>query len=109
MYYYAISRNITFNSKFYYSYWNKIYSAEHNSDVFRQISNTELNVQLPNHLLMKVDKGSMEASIEARVPYLDHKVVEYVYNLPREYKLRGSVFNFNSTNEKYILREVGKK
>lgn len=109
LYYYAISRNLSFKPKKYYEIWEKINRAYFDTDIFKNISNVELLLQLPNHLLMKVDKGSMSASIEARVPYLDRKVVEFVYNLPREYKLRGKVFSNKATNEKHILREVAKK
>jgi asparagine synthase (glutamine-hydrolysing) len=58
---------------------------------------------------MKVDKGSMASSIEARVPYLDHKLVEFAYSLPQNFKLNGSLYNSYSSNEKYILRELAKK
>ena len=109
IYYYAISRNLTFNPQKYYSYWNQMFKSMHNSDTFRKISNMELITQLPNHLLMKVDKATMAASVEARVPFLDHKVVEFAYNLPREYKLKGNIYNFNSSNEKYILRKVAER
>jgi asparagine synthase (glutamine-hydrolysing) len=109
MYYYAISRNVTFKPLFFYKYWYKKFKELYNNDVFRNISSVELQTQLPNHLLMKVDKGSMASSVEARVPFLDHKVVEFAHRLPREFKLKGSTFNFKSSNEKYILREVAKK
>ena len=109
LYYYAISRNVTLEPTFYYRQWPKIYQENYNDDVFRNVSNTELLVQLPNHLLMKVDKGSMMASVEARVPYLDHKVVEYVSSLPRRYKLKGDFYSMGAINEKYILRQVARK
>lgn len=108
-YYYAISRNLTFDPIFYYRFWQKLYGRLEDKDIFRTISNLELLIQLPNHLLMKVDKGSMAASIEARVPYLDHKLVEFVYSLPAEFKLKGGWFSGQSVNEKYILREVAKR
>ncbi|MFO1418574.1 MAG: asparagine synthase (glutamine-hydrolyzing) [Methylotetracoccus sp.] len=40
-------------------------------------------------LLMKQDKMSMAASIETRVPFLDHKLVEFAFSLPDEQKIRG--------------------
>ena len=52
-------------------------------------------------LLMKQDQMSMAASIESRVPFLDHKLVEFSARLPREMKLRGST-------TKWILREAMK-
>ena len=50
-------------------------------------------------LLMKQDQMSMAASIESRVPFLDHKVVEFAAALPARYKLRFS-------SGKYLLRKV---
>ncbi len=40
-------------------------------------------------LLMKQDQMSMSASLESRVPFLDHRLVEFVCRLPVEYKLKG--------------------
>jgi len=42
-------------------------------------------------LLMKQDKMSMAASIESRVPFLDHELVEYAFRLPTRFKLVGDV------------------
>ena len=44
---------------------------------------------LHDDLLMKVDKMSMLASLEARVPFLDYRVVEFAFSLPGSFKLRG--------------------
>ena len=51
-----------------------------------------------HELLMKQDQMSMAASLESRVPFLDHKLVEFNARLPERMKLRGST-------TKYILRE----
>ncbi len=53
--------------------------------------------QLPNYHLSRVDRLTMAYSVEARVPYLDHRVVEFVNTVPVRYKLRGFT-------EKYLLR-----
>jgi asparagine synthase (glutamine-hydrolysing) len=50
-------------------------------------------------LLMKQDRMSMAASIESRVPFLDHKFVEFASSVPVALKLRG-------TTGKYILKEA---
>ncbi len=50
-------------------------------------------------LLMKQDQMSMAASIESRVPFLDHKLVEFAASLPARYKLRFS-------SGKYLLRKA---
>jgi len=51
-----------------------------------------------HELLMKQDQMSMAASIESRVPFLDHKLVEFSAALPERMKLRGAT-------TKYILRQ----
>ena len=51
----------------------------------------EMKLRLPEHLLMRVDKLTMAHSIEARVPFLDHDVVEFATRLPSSYKLREGV------------------
>lgn len=54
-----------------------------------------------HELLMKQDQMSMAASIESRVPFLDHKLAEFTAAMPREMKLRGGT-------TKWILREAVK-
>ena len=52
------------------------------------MSHTDLQTYLVE-LLMKQDQMSMAASLESRVPFLDHGFVEYVASMPARYKLRG--------------------
>jgi asparagine synthase (glutamine-hydrolysing) len=54
-----------------------------------------------HELLMKQDQMSMAASIESRVPFLDHKLVEYTARMPERMKLRG-------WTTKYVLRAAMK-
>ena len=49
----------------------------------------DLRLWLPDDLLMKMDKMSMAASVEARVPLLDHPLVEWAAQLPARCKVRG--------------------
>ncbi|HMK96260.1 MAG TPA: asparagine synthase C-terminal domain-containing protein, partial [Acidimicrobiales bacterium] len=55
--------------------------------VLYQIPFLERRIRLPEHLLMRVDKMTMAHSVEARVPFLDHDVVEFSDRLPASYKL----------------------
>jgi len=50
----------------------------------------ELKLRLPELLLMRVDKITMATSVEARVPFLDHHLVEYALALPRSLKVEGA-------------------
>jgi asparagine synthase (glutamine-hydrolysing) len=57
---------------------------------------------LPDNLLERADRMTMAASIESRVPFLDHELVNFVSSLPDRYRIRGM-------RGKWILREAGKR
>src|SRR2546427_5312734 len=59
----------------------------------------DLNLRLPELLLMRVDKMSMAVSLEARVPFLDHKFVELAMSIPEQVKTKNGVL-------KYILKKA---
>ncbi len=49
---------------------------------------TDFNTQLPNDYLMKVDRMTMAHAIEARVPYLDRRFIDFAFSIPPVMKLR---------------------
>src|SRR5208337_3441296 len=58
-------------------------------DPLTQMLYIDTRANLPDDLLMVGDKTSMANSIEARVPYLDYRLVEFIERLPSSLKLRG--------------------
>ena len=57
---------------------------------------------LPYDLLVKMDIATMANSLEARSPFLDHKVMEFAARLPSRHKIRGST-------QKYLLKKLARK
>jgi asparagine synthase (glutamine-hydrolysing) len=59
----------------------------------------DLNIRLPELLLMRIDKMSMGVSLEGRVPFLDHRFVELAMSIPESIKTKNGTL-------KYILKKA---
>lgn len=80
---------------------SSLYQHTDSKDVIDKVSDSYCRLWLVEDLLMKADKMTMANSLEARVPFLDHRIIEFASTLPTHLKVkRGST--------KYILREYAK-
>lgn len=69
------------------------------SDPLNQMLYIDSKTWLPDDLLIKADKMTMAASVELRVPFLDHRLVEFAARLPTACKIKGRT-------TKYLLKQV---
>ena len=93
---------------------------EHYAGMFEEFSQcTTFDSYLQVHarvnlegLLFRVDSSSMAASVETRVPFTDHRLIEYAFNLPDEYKMdwknaaaraEGANLNINEIDNKQLI------
>lgn len=77
-------------------------------DSIEQSLYCDIHSRLVDHLLIKGDRMSMAAGIEARVPFLDPRVVEYAARLPRVYKVDGTATKIilKKLAERYVPKEL---
>jgi asparagine synthase (glutamine-hydrolysing) len=78
------------------------FDADPRASALRRILYFDQTSWLPDNLLERGDRMTMAASIEARVPFLDHELAAFVSSLPDEFRVRG-------LQSKWVLREAGKQ
>ena len=81
--------------------WDDYFSNK-NSYLTKWMTLIDLQIRLPELLLMRMDKLVMQSSIEARVPFLDHKLIEFVLSIPES-------IVFDKNNTKPLLKKVASK
>ena len=78
------------------------FDADPRDSALRRILYFDQASWLPDNLLERADRMTMAASIEARMPFLDHPLATYVSSLPDHFRVRG-------LRSKWILREAGRQ
>jgi asparagine synthase (glutamine-hydrolysing) len=96
--------NETFAEKTFSQYYDRV-STKH--DLNRMLF-IDTKAWLPDDLLVKADKMTMAASVELRVPFLDHRLVEFAARLPVSLKIRNGETKFllKKVMEPYLPRDV---
>lgn len=77
----------------------KLYELDPSADFLKSMIYLEFKQRLPELLLMRVDKMTMATSVEGRVPFLDHKHVEFAFQVP-------SALKYKNKETKYILKKA---
>jgi asparagine synthase (glutamine-hydrolysing) len=81
------------------AYYRGLFEHLPDATPLHRMTYADIKSWLPDDLLLKADKMTMAASLELRVPFLDHKVVEFATNLPDHFRRRGR-------EGKYLLKKL---
>jgi asparagine synthase (glutamine-hydrolysing) len=88
--------------------FQEIIGRDKQDDILRKAIYFDLVSYMPNDLLVLTDRTSMANSLEVRVPLLDQRLVEFMFQLPMEYKVKGwdKKFIFKEAFKNILPREI---
>jgi asparagine synthase (glutamine-hydrolysing) len=91
--------NIAVNSEEEVNIFQPLFETLNSLSSTEKIMILDLVTYLTDDILTKIDKASMSVSLETRMPFLDHRIVDFSFQLPIDYKIK-------NCKTKIILREV---
>ncbi len=83
----------------YHTHFEDGEKLEHNDGITNRLLAIDYKTFLVDNNLVKVDRATMSVSLEGREPMLDHRVIEYLAQLPSSFKIRNGV-------NKWLLKQV---
>lgn len=91
-----------------WDYYARIWSTSAGMSDLQRILKTEIETYLPHDLLALSDRTSMSHSLEVRVPFVDQKFADFMWNMPDHLKLRGITKKFvaKKAAERLLPREI---
>lgn len=93
------SNELVLSSSLPISYLDEYWASLESLDDVQRMMVIDSTSYLPDDILVKVDRATMGASMESRVPFLDHRVIEFAWSLPQHFKIKRGI-------GKSILRDV---
>ena len=90
-----------YNSSFFYLKQKKLFE-EIKASYLTKMCYNDTNTFMISHNMIYSDKASMMASVEARPPLIDHRIVEFMFKLPPKYRIKGN-------KQKYLLKKVAER
>lgn len=81
------------------SYYDSEDELREDLDQLDRMLAMDYKTYMVDDILVKVDRAAMSTSLEGREPLLDHRLIEFVAQLPSNYKMKGN-------NKKYILKQI---
>ncbi len=89
-------------------YKERIINSCGTKDFISRMQELDIKTYMVDDILTKVDRASMQNSLEVRVPILDHKFAEFTFKIPSELKLKGKdkKYIFKKAMSKYLTDDV---
>ncbi|WP_428236157.1 asparagine synthase (glutamine-hydrolyzing) [Gracilimonas sp.] len=94
--------NLNYEDSLYIKKGSELFSEHESLSYLTKICYLDTKMYMPDHNLTYLDKAMMAASVEGRPPLIDHRIVEFMFSLPPEFKINGNT-------QKYLLKKVSEK